>query len=81
MHITSASPRPYSMKQRITYLVPEGTGIDPSSIVVEPHSLEFKNARLAALEKRVTVGLSELPQEVRRPISNLEGVKLTTFPS
>jgi len=53
------------MKQRITYLQPKGTGIDPAAIHLNPDSLVFSNAHNAALEKRVTVGLSELPTEVK----------------
>lgn len=52
------------MKQRITYVQPEGTGIDPNAIHVNPDSLVFSNSHNAALEKRVTVGLKELPDEV-----------------
>lgn len=52
------------MKQRITYIVPESTGIDPASIDVAQDKVAFANAKDAAVEKRVTVGLSELPDEV-----------------
>ena len=52
------------MKQRVTYLQPEGTGIDRNIVHVNPDSLVFTNSKNAALEKRVTAGLSELPTEV-----------------
>ena len=52
------------MKQRITYLLPEGSVIDPDDIRVKNDTISFANAKDAAVEKRVTVGLSELPDEV-----------------
>lgn len=52
------------MKHRITFIQPEGTGIDPNSIHVNPDTVVFNHARNAALEKRVTLGLSDLPAEV-----------------
>lgn len=53
------------MKQRVTYLLPEGSNIAPDEIKIEKDALIYTNAKDAALEKRVTVGLSELPDEVR----------------
>jgi hypothetical protein len=53
-----------TMKQRITFIQPEGTGIDPSGVHVNPDTLVFSNARNAALEKRLTLGLEDLPAEV-----------------
>jgi len=53
------------MKQRITFIQPEGTGIDPNGIHVNPDTVIFSNARSAALEKRLTLGLEDLPAEVR----------------
>jgi hypothetical protein len=52
------------MKQRITFIQPEGTGIDPNGIHVNPDTVVFSNARSAALEKRLTLGLEDLPAEV-----------------
>ncbi|KAK4539998.1 hypothetical protein LTR36_009896 [Oleoguttula mirabilis] len=52
------------MKQRITYLVPQGHGIDPASIQTSNDTLTFADAKDAAVEKRVTAGLSELPAEL-----------------
>jgi hypothetical protein len=52
------------MKQRVTFIKPEGTGIDPSGIHVNPDTVVFNNARTAALEKRLTLGLEDLPAEV-----------------
>jgi hypothetical protein len=54
------------MKQRITFVQPEGTGIDPNGIHVNPDTVIFSNARSAALEKRLTLGLEDLPVEVRQ---------------
>jgi hypothetical protein len=54
------------MKQRITFIQPEGTGIDPNGIHVNPDTVVFSNARSAALEKRLTLGLEDLPAEVGR---------------
>jgi hypothetical protein len=52
------------MKQRVTFVKPEGTGIDPNGIHVNPDTVVFNNARTAALEKRLTLGLEDLPAEV-----------------
>lgn len=52
------------MKQRITYLLPQDSGLQQKDIAVEHDQLVFSKTRRAALEKRVTVGLSELPDEV-----------------
>jgi len=52
------------MKHRITFIQFEGTGIDPGSIHVNPDTVVFNQAHNAALEKRVTLGLSDLPAEV-----------------
>jgi hypothetical protein len=53
-----------TMKQRVTFIKPEGTGIDPNGIHVNPDTVVFNNARTAALEKRLTLGLEDLPAEV-----------------
>jgi len=52
------------MRQRTTYLLPQDTGIDPASIEVGANHLNFTKSQDAALEKRVTVDVSELPPEV-----------------
>ena len=52
------------MKQRITYFLPKGTELDPASVKVTESTLSYANAKSAAIEKRVTAGLSELPAEV-----------------
>ena len=52
------------MKQRITYLLPKGTELDAASVKVTDDTLSYANAKAAAMEKRVTAGLSELPAEV-----------------
>lgn len=53
------------MKQRITYLLPEGTGIGPADINVGNDSLDFTHAGEAGEEWRLTLGLNDLPEEVR----------------
>ena len=52
------------MKQRITYLLPEGTRVDAKSIEVGNDSLKFTRASEAAEEWRLTLGWDELTQEV-----------------
>lgn len=52
------------MKHRITFIQSEGTGIDPGGIHVNPDTVVFNQAHNAALEKKVTLGLSDLPAEV-----------------
>lgn len=52
------------MKQRITYILPEGTKIHPEDIHITKNALTYADAKNAALEKRLTAGLSELPSEV-----------------
>jgi hypothetical protein len=53
-----------TMKHRITFIQSEGTGIDPGGIHVNPDTVVFNQAQNAALEKKVTLGLSDLPAEV-----------------
>lgn len=52
------------MHQRITYLLPEGTGIDPADIELTDSELKYRKVADAAEERRITLGLSELPKEV-----------------
>lgn len=52
------------MKQRVTFIQPEGTGIDPNGIYVNPDTVVFSNARSAALQKQLTLALDDLPAEV-----------------
>ncbi|KAK5125523.1 hypothetical protein LTR85_000634 [Meristemomyces frigidus] len=52
------------MKQRITYILLQGHGIDPETIQTSNDTLTLATAKDAAVEKRVTAGLSELPQEI-----------------
>ena len=52
------------LKQRITYVQPDGRGIDVEDILIKNDGLSFNNAPAAALEKRLTIGLTELPREV-----------------
>ncbi|KAK5716333.1 protease B nonderepressible form [Elasticomyces elasticus] len=60
------------MKQRITYLLPEGTDYDPANIHIGPDSVNITNtAEPPAIEKRVTAGLSELPVELREILTSI----------
>lgn len=51
------------MKQRITYLVPNPDDFKEDSLEVKDTTLSLRDVK-AAKEHRITVGLSELPQEV-----------------
>ncbi|RMZ04852.1 hypothetical protein D0862_05171 [Hortaea werneckii] len=59
------------MKQRITYLLPEGTKINPEDIHITKNALTYADAKNAALEKRLTASLSELPSELRSIFASL----------
>lgn len=52
------------MKQRITYFLPEGNRVDSANIEVKKDSLNFTRAHEAAEEWRLTLSLSDLPDEV-----------------
>ena len=52
------------MRQRITYLLPNGTGVDPADITVGDTELTYAQAHNATEERRITVGFDELPKEV-----------------
>lgn len=52
------------MRQRITYLLPEGTGIDSADIQVSKDELKYSKIEQAAEETRITLGLRELPEDV-----------------
>ncbi|KAK3676532.1 protease B nonderepressible form [Recurvomyces mirabilis] len=54
------------MKQRVTYFPPPGSDVPPSSVNVTSGNVDFPLGILPAVEKRITVGLSELPVEVAR---------------
>lgn len=51
------------MKHRVTYLPRRDDDIDPQSIVVGDHAVNATFRAPPAVEKRVTAGLSELPEE------------------
>jgi hypothetical protein len=53
------------MKQRITFIQRVDASFDPQQAVLTTSSLSVRNLD-AAREDRVTVGLDELPEEVRR---------------
>ena len=52
------------MKQRVTYLLPDGASIDPKDIHVGQDGVNVTFANQPAVEKRITAGLTELPVEV-----------------
>lgn len=52
------------MKQRITYVLPEGIDLSPADIEVDAESLNFTKADQAAEEWRLTLGFGDLPDEV-----------------
>ena len=52
------------MRQRVTYLLPAGTGVDPADIELADDALIYAKSSDAAEERRITIGLSDLPQEV-----------------
>lgn len=56
----------YNMKQRITYLLPDGSNVDPSAIKIQDESIDFVLADRAVEEWRLTLELDELPDEVGR---------------
>ncbi|CAK3831347.1 related to pbn1 [Lecanosticta acicola] len=53
------------MRQRITYLLPEGTELDPGDVKVGRTEIFYKKVEQAAEENRITLGLSELPEDLR----------------
>ncbi|KXT04867.1 hypothetical protein AC578_3424 [Pseudocercospora eumusae] len=60
------STRPaITMRQRLTYLLPNGSGVNPSDIHVGKDHLSFADAAKASVETRITIGLSELPKELQ----------------
>jgi hypothetical protein len=52
------------MRQRITYLLPAGAGVDPADIRVGQNDLTYAKSNEVAEERRITVDLSDLPDEV-----------------
>ena len=52
------------MKQRLTYLLPEGSGISPTDIQISGERVNFTKADQASEQWRITLGLHELPEEV-----------------
>ncbi|SMY26962.1 unnamed protein product [Zymoseptoria tritici ST99CH_1A5] len=53
------------MRQRVTYLLPAGTGVDPADIELADDALIYAKSSDAAEERRITIGLSDLPQELQ----------------
>ncbi|KAF2170847.1 hypothetical protein M409DRAFT_63892 [Zasmidium cellare ATCC 36951] len=53
------------MRQRITYLLPQGTSVDPSTIKLTDDGLDFDDLEAAAEERRITIGLTQLPEEIQ----------------
>jgi hypothetical protein len=60
------------MKQRITYLPSAGSSFDPAGIKISDDGVNVTATEPPAVEKRVTVGLSELPLEVGVCSSHVE---------
>ncbi|KAK3048896.1 protease B nonderepressible form [Extremus antarcticus] len=54
------------MKQRITYLLPEGHRADAEDIEIDSDSLKYTKAGQAAEEWRITLGWDELPSSYSR---------------
>ena len=52
------------MKQRVTYLLPEGNAVNPNDITIGSRGLTYSNIDQASAEWRLNLGLSELPEEV-----------------
>ncbi|KAK0309731.1 protease B nonderepressible form [Friedmanniomyces endolithicus] len=59
------------MKQRITYLLPEGSTLTPDDILLGENGVNVSTAEPPAIEKRVTAGLSELPAELRNVFNDI----------
>ncbi|KAK5115918.1 hypothetical protein LTR62_000374 [Meristemomyces frigidus] len=59
------------MKQRVTYFPPMGSDISPNTVNATTGSVDFPHTILPALEKRLTVGLSELPIELRELLQDV----------
>jgi len=53
------------MKKRITYVLPQDAEPDPAKIKVSSDEVDLTGYHNGAIEKRLTIGLSELPPEVR----------------
>ena len=52
------------MKERRTFLLPKGSELKPNHVVVTETSLEFSRHHEAALERRITLNVTDLPVEV-----------------
>ncbi|CAI6333425.1 unnamed protein product [Periconia digitata] len=55
------------MKERITYIVQDPDAFSPEQLVVKGDSITLKKVQ-AAKEQRITVGLDELPTELRKSL-------------
>ncbi|EME81833.1 uncharacterized protein MYCFIDRAFT_97860, partial [Pseudocercospora fijiensis CIRAD86] len=58
------------MRQRVTYLLARGAGVNPADITLEKDRVSFAEAHAAAKETRITVGLSELPKELQSTLGD-----------
>jgi hypothetical protein len=54
------------MKERRTFLLPKDSELKPHHVAVTETSLEFSRHQEAALERRITLNLADLPVEVSR---------------
>jgi hypothetical protein len=52
------------MKERRTFLLPKGSELKPNHVVVAESSLEFSRHHEAALERRITLNVTDLPVDV-----------------
>jgi hypothetical protein len=52
------------MKERRTFLLPKDSALKPDHVVVTESSLEFSRHHEAALERRLTLNVTDLPVEV-----------------
>jgi hypothetical protein len=52
------------MKERRTFLLPKGSELKPNHVVVTESSLEFSRHHEAALERRITLNVTDLPVNV-----------------
>jgi hypothetical protein len=64
-HLISLNLFTYTMKRRITFIQRVDASFDPQQAVLTASSLSVRGLD-AAREDRITVGLDELPEEVRR---------------
>ncbi|QIW98774.1 hypothetical protein AMS68_004292 [Peltaster fructicola] len=83
---TEVPSSPSSMKQRFTFLLPEGSFIDIKNINVADGIFNFTNPPgYAGVERRTTLSLSELPKTLRSHLKyihelHLRWIRTTEYP-